>query len=663
MDNKENILEALNFIDPASLSYTDWLRVGLSLKQEGFSCAVWDNWSRSDKRYKQGECERKWAGFSGSSKPVTGATIVQMAKDNGYRVVTAHSENMCMDWNDVIEYDGYEEKDDRLKPTEQLALYLQTLFASDDYVGLITNDSFNDKDGKWKPMRGVFDRTQKELLELLRKYRDDLGATIGDWKPEAGAWIRINALDGKGARKENVTSYKFTLIECDSIPLSEQRKAYEALNLPIAALVYSGGKSLHAVVHIDAKDKKEYLERIEFLYSYLKEKGLDFDIQNKDENRMSRLPGATRNGKEQSLLGVNIGPLTYSDWLESLNEEELIEDNISEMVKNPPMLAPEIIEGVLRKGHKLLLSGASKSGKSFALIELSICFAEGLKFLGFQCKKSKVVYINFEIDRASTIKRFIDVYAALGVKNPSDNIIALNLRGKAKPLNELVPTLVKKYKGKGIDVFIIDPIYKVITGDENNATEMAQFCNQFDKICDQLNATIIYAHHHSKGTQGSKTAQDRSSGSGVFSRDPDAIMDFIELDLKEEFRKQYLDDDATDSAWQVEFITREFRKPKTRKCWFKYPLHVLAGDELNTQYAKGDGPTKKGQSNADRKCGRREMLVTAYEANDLNGTGVEIETLADYLEMSQKTIRRYVDENKDFVIKDNVAYRVKSKKS
>lgn len=57
------------------------------------------------------------------------------------------------------------------------------------------------------------------------------------------------------------------------------------------------------------------------------------------------------------------------------------------------------------------------------------------------------------------------------------------------------------------------------------------------------------------------------------------------------------------------------------------------------------------------------MLVTAYEANDLNGTGVEIETLADYLEMSQKTIRRYVDENKDFVIKDNVAYRVKSKKS
>ena len=29
---------------------------------------------------------------------------------------------------------------------------------------------------------------------------------------------------------------------------------------------------------------------------------------------------------------------------------------------------------------------------------------------------------------------------------------------------------------------IIDPIYKVITGDENNASDMGAFCNQFAKI-------------------------------------------------------------------------------------------------------------------------------------------------------------------------------------
>lgn len=51
---------------------------------------------------------------------------------------------------------------------------------------------------------------------------------------------------------------------------------------------------------------------------------------------------------------------------------------------------------------------------------------------------------------------------------------------------------------------MIDPIYKVITGDENSASEMANFCNQFDKIAEATGASVIYAHHHSKGAQGSK---------------------------------------------------------------------------------------------------------------------------------------------------------------
>ena len=265
MESKNNILEALNYIDPKTLTYTDWLKVGLSLKQEGFSCAVWDNWSKADERYKQGECDRKWESFTGSSNPVTGATIIQMAKENGYLSSRITSLNLPLEWDDVIECDGEEAKKNKISPTEQLKLYLETLFKPDEYVGIITNDSFEDKDGKWKPRRGVFDRTQKELIDSLDKYPDDLGATIGDWKKEAGAWIRINPIDGIGVKKENVTSYRYTLIECDDISLDEQRKAYERLNLPIATLVYSGGKSLHAVVHIDAKDKAEFLQRLDFL--------------------------------------------------------------------------------------------------------------------------------------------------------------------------------------------------------------------------------------------------------------------------------------------------------------------------------------------------------------------------------------------------------------
>ena len=83
MENN-NISEALKYIDVASLSYTEWINVGMALKAEGYDVSVWDDWSRNDKRYRSGECERKWAGFTGSANPITGGTIIQMAKDRGY---------------------------------------------------------------------------------------------------------------------------------------------------------------------------------------------------------------------------------------------------------------------------------------------------------------------------------------------------------------------------------------------------------------------------------------------------------------------------------------------------------------------------------------------------------------------------------------------------
>ena len=74
----------------------------------------------------------------------------------------------------------------------------------------------------------------------------------------------------------------------------------------------------------------------------------------------------------------------------------------------------------------------------------------------------------------------------------------------------------------------------MLTGDENNAHDMSVFVNQFDMIATELQCSVIYAHHHSKGAQGGKSSIDRSSGSGVFARDPDAILDLIELPVNED---------------------------------------------------------------------------------------------------------------------------------
>ncbi|MGN0114173.1 MAG: DNA primase, partial [Acutalibacteraceae bacterium] len=60
-------------------------------------------------------------------------------------------------------------------------------------------------------------------------------------------------------------------------------------------------------------------------------------------------------------------------------------------------------------------------------------------------------------------------------------------------------------------------------------------------VCTELGCAVIYCHHHSKGVQGGKKSMDRASGSGVFARDPDALLDLIELDITDNLRKSETD--------------------------------------------------------------------------------------------------------------------------
>ncbi|MCP9313441.1 PriCT-2 domain-containing protein [Liquorilactobacillus satsumensis] len=86
MENKFNLLPLLDYIDPSSLDYSTWAKIGMALKYEGYSVSDWEFWSRNDLgRYHDGECGKKWTTFDGANSPVTGATITQLAKDNGWQ--------------------------------------------------------------------------------------------------------------------------------------------------------------------------------------------------------------------------------------------------------------------------------------------------------------------------------------------------------------------------------------------------------------------------------------------------------------------------------------------------------------------------------------------------------------------------------------------------
>ena len=734
---RTELTEMLPYIDPATLSYQEWINVGMGLKEAGYTVEDWEQWSARDPgRYHPGECKRKWNSFNGSANPVTGGTIVQMALERGWKPQS--EEGKALDWNDmigrkndlvVVDQDWVEarevEEPQVWDPVRELVSYLEVLFDADDHVGYVTH-SFEKEDGKRIPSKGCFDRTAGRLIRELGKCKGDIGAVLGDYSPEVGAWIRFNPLDGKGVKNENVTDFRYALVESDSLPVEKQNAIIRELELPVAAMVHSGGKSIHAVVRIEAAGYEEYRNRVDYLYDVCKKNGLEPDRQNRNPSRLSRMPGILRNGNKQFLIGTNLGKASWNEWkewIESVNDDLPETESLTDAWKNMPELAPPLIDGVLRQGHKLLMAGPSKAGKSFALIELCCCMAEGRPWLGFRCAQGRILYVNLELDRASCLHRFKDVYEALGWQPDNlQNIDIWNLRGRSIPMDKLAPKLIRRAAKKNYIAIIIDPIYKVITGDENSADQMASFCNQFDKVCTELGTAVIYCHHHSKGAQGGKRSMDRASGSGVFARDPDALLDLIELELTEELLKQeenkavcavcldwlsrygYADeaiqDDACSeavmleicrtklqanslarlmediaaarkavqarTAWRVEGTLREFPKFPPVNLWFDYPIHrqdeigVLGDIAPESEVQSRRNYTKK--SSKGKKEALKEQvdqLGSAFEWCDEDGRGeVSVKKLMEHTGKTRQTIYGWVDKHAEFERENGVVHRV-----
>lgn len=241
-------------------------------------------------------------------------------------------------------------------------------------------------------------------------------------------------------------------------------------------------------------------------------------------------------------------------------------------------------------------------------------------------------------------------------------------------MDKLAPKLIRRSLKKNYQAVIIDPIYKVLTGDENSADQMAHFTNQFDKVATELECSVIYCHHHSKGAQWGKKSMDRASGSGVFARDPDALIDLVELELTEDIIKQRTDqaiaklyqsalqqhaldyyqqnvglDDLESryqmqqhfekaipdvlirqpynqqadqiekqikniTGWRVEGTLREFAKFKPVNMWFNYPKHEIDDTgvlaDIQLIQLEDNSPAWKKNLNSKKANNRKKKLAS-----------------------------------------------------
>ena len=201
----------------------------------------------------------------------------------------------------------------------------------------------------------------------------------------------------------------------------------------------------------------------------------------------------------------------------------LVIKRYSDLQTTPMVVPPQVIDGVLYKAGKMIVGGTSKGRKTWSLMDLAAAVATGGKWWDFQTNLGDALYINFELQEFNFRQRMEAILKARKAKDAS-RLHVLNLRGQAADMTVLRPILERAIEQRDFSLLIFDPIYKLLgRRSENDASEMADLMNEFEALAVQSEAATIFAHHFSKGAQGSKFAIDRMSGSGVLARDPDAI--------------------------------------------------------------------------------------------------------------------------------------------
>jgi hypothetical protein len=167
------------------------------------------------------------------------------------------------------------------------------------------------------------------------------------------------------------------------------------------------------------------------------------------------------------------------------------------------------------------------------MIDLAVTVVTGSKWLGkFSTKKGAVLYVNFELAEPYFWWRIKTLCEQTSTWFDPGMLTVLNLRGHVVDW----PIVRQQIPPDKFALIILDPAYKLLLGkDENKTGDIGELFEKFDVLAMRTGATIATDHHYSKGNQAMKEDIDRPSGSGVFARDPDSLVNFTKHEKENSF--------------------------------------------------------------------------------------------------------------------------------
>lgn len=280
--------------------YSVWFEVGCALKHLGMPYDVFHDWSAKSKKFDKDECANKWEELPEDPRAAL-PTLVKYAAASSFIPVPEEMLPEPQTENDCA---------------EQMAHYIAAGFKSGEHFELC--DWKQGKGGRLVPNRqGDIQVLENKDTEEALRGNDAIRAMVRD-EPLGGILVGLNPVvvppdfDGYAPTDDQVSRKDFVLLESDEMSIDEQWAKIHQMRLPIHSGVHSGSKSLHFKCHIDAGSNAElFKERVGKLFDYVNRFGFRADTNCRNASRLTRLPGAMRDGKRQYAVCWECG---YPDW-------------------------------------------------------------------------------------------------------------------------------------------------------------------------------------------------------------------------------------------------------------------------------------------------------------------------------------------------------------
>lgn len=224
------------------------------------------------------------------------------------------------------------------------------------------------------------------------------------------------------------------------------------------------------------------------------------------------------------------------------NKEKLrrqVFESLQDLLKwKPPKITEIISSGILPAGGKLVLAGQEGVFKTMFSTYAAFCISRGLPLVGFKTIQTRVAMLQSELPKAMFQSRLVQFVNQHNPDFGSADIqfaTALDIKLN-KPTG--IAQLVNAIKQLDIGLLILDPLYKVLSGNVSDWAEMQRLTDNLDYISRTYNCSIWLVHHKRKlqliDGQIIDLGTDELIGSSILKDWADSILRLEHLPVQDE---------------------------------------------------------------------------------------------------------------------------------